>query len=151
MKDVDDRELEIHALYHAKHATPTLDPHEKGTPYYWNFLEMEFNPQKAEPTIGMRIRNLIDPPSETPRGGGALEIPASQTGRSTFSTVAAFKTLPNADVRFSDVSGKPIMATRSGADGSVRAQAMIDIEAGTTVIATAFDGGEVESKTMVTS
>ena len=151
MKDVDNRELEIHSLYHQKHATPSLDPHEKGTPYYWNFLEMEFNPQKSEPTIGMRIRNLIDPPSETPRGGGSLEIPVSQTGRTTFSKVAGFKTLPSADVRFSDTSGKPILATRSAEDGSVRAQAMIDIESGSTVIATAFDGAKVESKTFITS
>ena len=150
MKDVDGRELEIHALYHAKYSNPKLEPSVKGEPYYWNFLEMEFDPTKAEPTIGMRIRNLIDSPSETPRGGGALEISVSETGRATFSSLAAFKTLPAADVRFSDTSGKPIMATRSGDDGSVRAQAMIDIEAGTTVIATAFDGKQVESKTMTT-
>ena len=131
--------------------SPTLQAPDKGEPYYWNFLEMEFNPQKPEPTIGIRIRNLIDPPSETPRGGGSLEIPVSQTGRTTFSKVAGFKTLPSADVRFSDTSGKPILATRSAEDGSVRAQAMIDIESGSTVIATAFDGAKVESKTFITS
>lgn len=151
MKDVDDRELEIHALYHAKYSNHKLEPPVKGQPYYWNFLEMEFDPAKVEPTIGMRIRNLIDPPSETPRGGGALEVTSAQTGRTNFSTVAAFKTLPLADVRFSDTSGKPILATRSADDGSVRAQAMVDIEAGSTVIATAFDGAKVESKTFTTS
>ena len=151
MKDVDDRELEIHSLYHAKHANPKLDPHAKGTPYYWNFLEMEFDPQKSEPLIGMRIRNLIDAPGETPRGGGSLEIGVTQTGRSKFSTIAAFHTLPSADVRFSDVSGKPIMATRSADDGSVREQAIIDVPAGTTVIVTAFDGDKVESLTKETA
>jgi hypothetical protein len=151
MKDVDDRDLEIHALYHAKYVNPKLEPHEKGTPYYWNFLEMEFEPQKADPTIGMRIRNLIDPPDETPRGGGAIEIGASQTGRTTFSKTEAFKTIPSADVRFSDIAGKPIMATRSAADGSVRPQALIDLPAGTKVIATAFDGTNVESRTLVST
>jgi len=151
MKDVDDRELEIHGLYHAKYSNPKLDPHESAMPYYWNFLEMEFDPQKPEPTIGMRIRNLIDPPTETPRGGGSLEVTASQTGRSTFSKVASFKTLPSADVRFSDLSGKPIMATRSGENGSVREQALIDVDPGTTLIATAFDGEKVQSITLLTS
>ncbi|QEG25245.1 hypothetical protein [Mariniblastus fucicola] len=151
MKDVDDRDLEIHSLYHAKYSTPSLDPHEKGTPYYWNFLEAEFDTTKAEPTIGMRIRNLVDPPNQTPRGGGDLEVTVSQTGQSQLSTIAAFKTLPNADVRFSDVSGKPIQGTRSSADGSVRAQAMIDVPAGTTVIATAFDGKKVSSQTKTTT
>lgn len=151
MKDVDGRELEIHALYHAKYSNHKLEPSVKGEPYYWNFLEMEFDPQQAEPTIAMRIRNLVDPPTETPRGGAALEITASQTGRKTFSMIARFETLPHADVRFSDTSGKPIMATRSDANGVVRDQAMIDIPAGTTIIATTFDGEQARSKTITTT
>lgn len=151
MKDVDDRELEVHALYHQKYVSPSLQRPEKGEPYYWNFLEMEFDPTKAEPTIGMRIRNLIDPPSETPRGGGSLEIPVSQTGRPNFSKIAAFKTLPSADVRFTKTNGKPIMATRSSADGSVSDQALIDVPAGTTVIATVYDGKQAQSVTLKSS
>ncbi len=150
MKDVDGRELEIHALYHQKYSSAALDPTIKGSPYYWNFLEMEFDPGKVEPTIGMRIRNLVDAPAETPRGGASLEVPLSQTGRTKFSRVASFKTLPNADVRFSDTSGKPIMATRSGDDGTVHEQALIDTLEGTTVIATAYDGTQVQSSTMKT-
>ena len=44
MKDVDDRDVEITSLYHAKYADPMLNPHKKSDPFYWNFLEMEFDP-----------------------------------------------------------------------------------------------------------
>ncbi len=146
MKDVDGRDLEIHALYHAKFSTPSLDPHPKDAPYYWNFLEMEFDPSMQDAAIGMRIRNLIDPPTEKPRGGGSLETVASKTGRIPLSEIDGFKTIPNADVRFSDVSGKPIFATRSLSDGMVGRQTFVEIDAGIRVIATAFDGNKSESK-----
>ncbi len=151
MKDVDDRDLEIHALYHAKHANPKLEPHAKNEPYYWNFLEMEFDPEKEEPTIGMRIRNLVDAPDHAPRGGGSLELGVLQTGRKPSSRIEGFTTIPNSDVRFTDESGKPIMATRSSAEGKVRPQLFIDVQPGDKVIATSFDGKETQSKLFTTN
>ena len=148
MKDVDDRELSIHALYHAKFSDASQSPHGKNDPFYWNFLEMEFDPSKADPAIGMRIRNLVDAPTEQPRGGGSLATVASKTGRLPNSQLAAFTTLPNADVRFTDIQGKPIFATRSGADGSVAAQPLIDVASGMQLVMTAFDGAKSESRVL---
>ena len=151
MKDVDGRELAVSALYHAKFSDAAQSPHGKQDPYYWNFLEMEFNPQNSDPTIGMRIRNLVDPPSASPRGGGQIETAASETGRIASSKIDAFKTIPLSDVRFSDSQGKPIFATRSDADGSVSPQACVDVPVGTKIIVTAFDGEKSESMVAVTT
>ena len=150
MKDVDGRELNIHALYHAKFSDPSQTGHGENDPFYWNFLEMEFDPAHQDPKIGMRIRNLIDPPTETPRGGNALETTASQTGRIAQSQLGAFSTLANADVRFSDVQGKPICATRSNSDGVVAVQMMVDVPVETKIVMTAFDGTKSDSRVFAT-
>ncbi len=151
MKDYDGRAVEVHALYHSKHATPDLQPHAKGEPFYWNFLEMEFDPGKRDPAIGLRIRNMIDPPSEQPRGGGSLQQVASETGRSTTCKLPLIKTLPNADVRFVHTDGRPVRGTRSGPDGTVSLKGLPDIEPGTPLIVTAFDGKQSSSQTITTS
>ena len=149
MKDYDGRPLEISSLYHKSHADAKLQPHAKGDPFYWNFLEMEFDPTVADPTIGFRVRNMIDPPSETPRGGGSLETTASSTGRPPKSKLPPMKTLPSADVRISSASGRPLRATRSDNEGNVIAMLGVDPE--TQVIVTAFDGKNSKSAVVRTT
>ena len=150
MKDFDGRPLEVTALYHSKHADPKLSSHEKGDPFYWNFLELEFDPRKDEPAIGARVRNMIDPPGHEPRGGGSLDTNAAATGRRPVSQLADVQTLANADVRISSVNGRPIRGTRSGTDGQINAVRLVDIEPGTKVIVTAFDGDKSRSQVLVT-
>jgi len=145
MKDVDGRELEVHALYHKSYKNTLLESHEKGAPFYWNFLEMEFDPRKKDPAIGLRIRNMIDSPEEAPRGGSALETKASETGRDVGSRLPEFKTLRNADVRFALPSGVPLRATRSDANGLVSSVGLVDLSRGSTVVATAWDGRKAKS------
>ena len=150
MKDVDGRDLEIYALYHKTHSNPELEPQKPGDPFYWNFLEMEFDPRDEDSAIGLRVRNLIDSPSDKPRGGSSLETVASSTGRIARSRLEAFRTLPNADVRFSTQEGRAIRATRSGNKGEVGSIGLADMESGAIVIATAWDGSRVRS-TVLTS
>ena len=150
MKDFDGRPLEVTALYHKTHTDPKLAAHGKGDPFYWNFLEMEFDPRKADPAIGLRVRNLIDAPTEKPRGGGSLETAASATGRTPTSRLPKIKTLANADVRVVGTDGRPIRGTRSGEDGSVPITALADVPKGTKVIVTAFDGRQSSSSVVET-
>lgn len=151
MKDFDGRELDVFALYHKTHASPDLKAHGKDEPFYWNFLEMEFDPARPDPAIGLRIRNLIDPPTEQPRGGGSLTEAASASGRPLTCKLPAIKTLPNADVRFVHTDGRPIRGTRSQADGSIALKGLPDIKPGTQLIVTAYDGKKAASQTIVVS
>lgn len=150
MKDYDGRPVQVTALYHRTHADPKLNGHAKGEPFYWNFLEMEFDPSKADPGIGLRIRNMIDAPTEKPRGGAPLETIASDTGRKPASYVPSHKTLPNADVRIVSTDGLPIRGTRSDGDGLVRKTALVGVAKGRDVIVTAFDGRQSKSKVVRT-
>lgn len=150
MKDVDGRDLEIHSLYHKTHADANLSPHKPGDPFYWNFLEMEFDPTHVDPKIGLRVRNLVDAPDEAPRGGGSLETVTSQTGRPVDCRLQPFQTLANADVRFMRVDGRPIRATRSRVDGSVPLTGLVDVDPGESVIMIAYDGENSESKVLKT-
>jgi hypothetical protein len=151
MKDFDGRPLDVFALYHNQYAAPDLSGHEKGDPFYWNFLEMEFDPSQADPAIGLRIRNMIDAPAEKPRGGGSLHEVASASGRPLTCKLPAIKTLPDADVRFVHTDGRPIRGTRSRSDGSVTLSGLPDVAPGTQLIVTAFDGRQSASQTIVTS
>ena len=151
MNDYDGRELAVHALYHSTHATPDLQKHAKGDPFYWNFLEMEFDPSRSDPAIGLRIRNLIDAPTEPPRGGGSLQEPASQSGRPLTCKLPPIKTLPDADVRFVHTDGRPIRGTRSRPDGSITLRGLTGVKPGTQLIVTAFDGKQSESQTVIVS
>ena len=139
MQDFDGRDLEVSTLYHKTHADPDLAKHAKGDPFYWNFLEMEFDPRPEDPAIGLRIRNLIDPPTQSPRGGAPLETSSTKTGRAPSSKLPAFQTLPNADVRFVTTDGQPIRGTRSDASGTVHSVGLVDVPPGSDVIATAYD------------
>ena len=151
MKDYDGRELEVRALYHSTHASPDLKGHAGGDPFYWNFLEMEFDPSQADATIGLRIRNLVDAPGEAPRGGGSLEELASQSGRPPSCRLPEIKTLPDADVRFVHTDGRPVRGTRSRSDGSIALRGLSDVRPGTRLIVTAFDGKQSSSQTIVTA
>jgi len=150
MQDYDERPLEVTALYHKTHADPDLNGHATGEPFYWNFLEMEFDPRQVDPAIGLRLRNMLDAPSEKPRGGGSLETAASNTGRKPASHLPQIKTLPAADVRIVATSGAPIRGTRSDADGNVLKTALVDVAPGTKVIVTAFDGQQSQSSVVAT-
>lgn len=150
MKDFDGRELGVFSLYHSKFASPDLKRHARNEPFYWNFLEMEFDTVQADPAIGLRIRNLIDPPTEPPRGGGTLHEPASASGRPLTCKLPTIKTLPNADVRFVHTDGRPIRGVRSQPNGSVTLTGLPDIQPRTQLIVTAFDGKQSASQTIVT-
>ena len=147
MKDVDGREVEIHSLYHKTYADAELNEHAAGDPYYWNFLEMEFDPTQSDPKIGLRVRNMIDSPKDNPRGGGALETSASETGEQRITVTGAnLKTLPNAEVRFLTLDGKPIRATQSDADGKVPNVGVNAVSPGDKIMMLAVAGKETESK-----
>ena len=150
MKDFDGRPLHVHSLYHAIHATPDLKTHKKGEPYYWNFLEMEFDPTPTDPTLSLRIRNLIDHPSAEPRGGGSLTETASQSGQLPSCQLPHIKTLPHADLRLVHTDGRPIRGTRSTPDGSLPLKSLPNIPPGTPLILTAYDGKKSHSQTIIT-
>jgi hypothetical protein len=150
MKDYDGRPLEVTALYHKTHADPALKKHDNGHPFYWNFLELEFDPRGADPAIGLRVRNMIDAPKEAPRGGGSLETTVSTTGRRPSSELPNLKTLANADIRVVATNGAPLRGTRSDADGRLPSTTLVDVPKGSMVIVTAFDGSQSESKVVST-
>ena len=150
MNDYDGRPVRVVSLYHKTHADPELNPHDAGEPFYWNFLEMEFDPTKRDPAIGLRVRNMIDAPHQDPRGGGSLETAASETGRRPASRLPAIETLPNADIRVVSTDGTPIRGTRSQADGSLPRTSLVDVPEGTPVIVTAFDGRTSQSTVVKT-
>lgn len=146
MKDVDGRDVTIHSLYHKQYADPNLSPHADGEPFYWNFLEMEFDPRGNDPTIGLRIRNLVDAPAQEPRGGGSLRATASQTGRRPTSHLPEFKTIPSAEVQILDLDGRPIRGTTSLGDGRIAISGLVDVQAGDEVLVVAHRGAETEAK-----
>lgn len=147
MKDYDGRDLDVVALYHSQFESPDKKP--RTGPQYWNFLEMQFDP-RGEGMIQLKIRNLIDPPDETPRGGGWSEIEQAATGRPLTSHLPDIQTLANADVRFALLNGQPLRATRSGADGSLGIAGLVGIEPGTRVIMTAVSGEEADAQVLTT-
>ena len=150
MRDVDDRELEVFALYHKTFADPSQNPHQPGDPFYWNFLEMKFDPQGSQPTIGMRIRNLVDAPSDDPRGGGVLDVSVKETGRPHLCKLPELVTLPRADVFLTETNGKPIRGTRSDADGRIHIDGLPEILPGTRIVIHSYDGQNVDSRVLTT-
>ena len=150
MKDYDKRPLEVTALYHKTHPDPKLTPQAKGAPFYWNFLEMEFDPTKNDPAIGLRLRNMIDAPKEAPRGGAPLETAASATGRKPTCTLPTIKTLPNADVRFSTLEGRPIRGARSDANGAVSIPGLVGPKPGDKIMVSAQDGKRADASLVIT-
>ena len=150
MKDVDDREVNIHALYHKQFSNPHQQPHSATDPFYWNFLEMEFDPRGADPQIELRIRNLVDAPVADPRGGGALLARKSETGRPSTCSLPLIQTLPNADVFLTETNGQPIRGIRSDGEGKVHLTGLPDLRPGTQIVVNAFDGAAAHSQVLKT-
>jgi len=150
MKDVDDRELEVMALYHLKFADAEQNPHAVGDPVNWNFLEMKFDPAGATPRVAMRIRNLIDAPSDSPRGGGRLEASERETGRLPSCALPPIQTIPDADVFLTETDGSPIRGTRSDAHGRVHLKGLPDIAPGTRIVINANNGQQAAAMVVAT-
>ena len=148
MRDFDGRDLEIKALYHQSYDTPNLRKLEG--PFYWNFLEMEFDPTPADPMIGLRVRNLVDPPSESPRGGGSVLESASGTGRPPRCSLPRVKLLPDADVLLTRLDGRPLRGARTLPDGTLPVTGLIDVGPGELILATARSGGKVVARQIST-
>ena len=153
MSDFDRRPLEMIALYHTKYDSPELTPIEG--PRHWNFLDMHCDPRGVDPSFLLKIRNIIDPPSAPARGGGLVEDQASGTGRPHTCLLPQIRTLPNADVLFSTIDGRPIRGTRSLADGTVPLEGLVEIDGkdigpGTLVRMTAFDGTSMDARMVKT-
>jgi hypothetical protein len=147
MKDYDDRELDVIALYHKEFESPDMKP--RSGPQYWNFMEMEFDPRE-EGMISLKIRNLIDPPDEIPRGGGWSEIKRASTGRPVTSMLPELKTLPSAHVHFTTLDGQPIRGSLSGADGSISIAGLVDIEPGSRIIMVAVADDQLDARLVIT-
>jgi hypothetical protein len=143
MKDFDGREIEVFALYHTHYGAPDLSAREG--PEYWNFLEMVFDPRGVDPSFQLKIRNLVDPPGEIPRGGGYIEDNASNTGRPIGCRLPSLRTLPNADVLLLHADGRPIRGVRSHADGSVPLAGLPEVVPGTAIRVSAFAEGNGEA------
>jgi hypothetical protein len=153
MSDYDRRPLEMLALYHTKYDSPELT--DIRGPKHWNFLEMHCDPRGTDPRFSLKIRNIVDPPDARPRGGGFAADRASATGRPHTCLLPPIRTLPDADVLFSTVNGLPIQGARSLADGSVPLKGLVeidgkDIEPGTLVRMTAFDGKDLDARMIET-
>lgn len=147
MTDYDGRPLEVIALYHRDYETPELHPI-RG-PKYWNFLEMHFDP-RVERKLGIRIRNLIDPPTERPRGGGFVDHPIEETGRPVSCRLPELTLLPNADVHIFRTDGRPIRATRSTNSGDVPLKGLVDVSPGTRLVVSVVDGRKAEMQIVTT-
>tara|TARA_B100000809_G_scaffold254524_1_gene291825 strand:+ start:478 stop:3090 length:2613 start_codon:yes stop_codon:yes gene_type:complete len=149
MKDIDGRDVKVHMLYHLQYDSPSLRKNEG--PPHWNFLEKVFDPTAKDPRMEMRIRNIIDAPGKEPRGGGSIDRLASSTGRLPSSTLPKnLKVLPDADVNFSTLDGKPIRGTRSLSDGTLPVTNLVDVAPGTRVLMTARSGDTVDARVVET-
>ncbi|KAA3615184.1 MAG: hypothetical protein DWQ01_00230 [Planctomycetota bacterium] len=142
MQDLDGRELEVLALYHARYQNPELEPRQP--PYYWNFLEMEFDPRGADPQAALKIRNLIDSPEQAPRGGGHARFKKSSTGRLPQSWLPSWQSLAYAEIQLSLPDGQPLCAVRALADGRVPATPMPNLPPQSKVLYLARSGEAVQ-------
>ena len=136
MQDYDGRSLQVYALYHADYASPSLKQ-QKG-PFYWNFMEMEFDPWLQSPTTKLTIRNLIDAPDEDPRGGTALILASKDTGRLPASEIPATIMIPSADVQISSLSGELIRGTRTDVNGTMPLTRLNSVMPDTPLLVTAY-------------
>jgi len=148
MTDYDGREVRIHALYHNKYGTPDLQPRQG--PPHWNFLEKEFDPRGEEPTLTLKIRNIIDPPSAPSRGGGEIDRAAATMGRPPSCSLPKLKTLRNADVTFQTMDRRPIRGARSLPNGVVPVTTLIDVPPGAKILMTATDGRKADAQVVTT-
>jgi hypothetical protein len=144
-KDIDGRDVEAYALYHKSYENPEL---KKITgPFYWNFLEMSFNPDNAKEHFGLKVRNMIDAPSDVPRGGGDATGTIDMTGLPIDGKLPETITLANASVRFSKLeTGAPLRGTMSDVNGLVKCRGFSTLKAGEKVLMTANVNGQAEAK-----
>jgi hypothetical protein len=149
MTDVDGRAVEALALYHEDFRNVQLEER-TGDPY-WNFLEMTFAPDRRDPTMRFAIRNIVDPPSAAPRGGGAVDVSASGTGRPPSSRLPDQKTLPDADVQFTTLDGAPVRGCHALSDGSLPHLQFPDLEPETRLLMVAEDGEDAEARIVQTT
>ncbi|MFK7846885.1 MAG: hypothetical protein AB8G77_16410 [Rhodothermales bacterium] len=149
MEDYDGRTLRVYALYHADYESPSLRSRE-GV-FYWNFLQMEFNPQLEDPNTSLAIRNLVDPPDEDPRGGSALYLASKDTGRRPTSALPATLLIPDADVQISTLSGELIRGTRTGLDGTMPLTRLNSVMPQTPLLVTAYSDVKAVSLIIQTS
>jgi hypothetical protein len=148
MKDYDGRDLNFIALFQQDYESPGLK--QQSSPGYWDFLEMVFDPTIRDPRIQLRVRRLNDAPRHEPRGGGAVDVAASSTGRLPSCRLPETKTLAFADVRLARPDGRPIRGVRSLANGSVPIAGLVDVAPGTEILMTAHDGARIEARTIRT-
>ena len=144
MTDYDGRPVRIHALYHDKYDSPALKLREGRK--NWSFLEMQFDPRGDDPTIGLKLRHLADPPTGEVRGGGMVQTKASDTGRPNSCKLPAIETIPSADVRFATLDGRPIRGVRSLADGTIPLTGLVDVEPNLRMVMTTTDGKAVDAQ-----
>lgn len=149
MTDYNGQPVRVHALYHDRYNTPDLQERPP-RPRNWSLLEMAFDTRPADPVITLKLRDLIDPPTREYRGGGFVEARAGTTGRPHTCKLPAIRTLPDADVRFVTLDGRPIRAARSRADGTVPVAGLVDVAPGTKIIMTTSDKEDADAQVLTT-
>ena len=92
------------------------------------------------------MRNLIDAPSEKPRGGGALHTAASATGRAVTAKLPAVKILPSADVLISYLDGRPIRGATSDANGAINVPGLVGPKPGEKILLSAHNGKKADAQ-----
>ena len=144
-KDIDGRDVEVFSLYHKQYENAEL---KKITgPMYWNFLEMSFDPMNSDENFQLKVRNLIDSPKETPRGGGFASGKIDETGQKISGNLPPTTTLANAAVKFSHLdSGMPLRGTKSDISGKVLCRGFVNAKPGEKVLMTATADGKAEAK-----
>ena len=144
-KDIDGRDVEVYSLYHKQYENAELK--KISGAMYWNFLEMSFDPINSKENFQLKVRNLIDSPKDTPRGGGHAAGKIKETGQAIAGKLPETKTLPNAAVRFRLLdSGMPLRGTMSDASGKVLCRGFVAAKAGEKVLMTATVNGEAQAK-----
>ena len=154
MTDFNGQEVEVIADYHQYWDTLELTPRRPQRAdrrrSAQNFMEMVFDTRLSDPRIEMRIRHTLDSPAEKPRGGGTLDVPLFETGRSPASALPEVKTLPSADVIFYSPEGAPIRGTRTRDDGTLAISGLVDIPPGTEITLVCRKGTDVDAQSLRT-
>ena len=143
-RDADGRPIQMLAYYGREIHTPNLLPNDG--PFYWNFMDITLQPDSNTPVIGLVIRNIIDSPTQFPRGGNKINIRSLDTGRQASSILPRISLIPDADVQISSLEGEPIRGTRTGPDGTINYTKLVDIKSGTPLLVTAYSSNNSTSR-----
>jgi hypothetical protein len=144
MVDYDGREISVLSLYHQTHGTPDLQP--RTGPEYYNFLEMAFDPTCEDPSILLKLRNLIDSPSEEPRGGGWVEAVSSETGRPPMCQLPRLEVWPEAECLLLDEEGRPVRGFKAFHNGGIPVSSLPDIPPGRELTLVIRKGEQAEAR-----